>query len=743
METRTNAGSESPEWGPRESLTLLNTNLRRVDGPEKVSGRARYTHDIRLPGMVFARLLLCPLPRAEVELDCTAAAKIPGVVAARSLRDKDGFETKFLGQAVAVVAAETPELAEDGLRAIRANYKPLPWAASADQALSPDAGQVTKNGNLGKESTKGDEAKANAILATCDATVEAEYRLPVQHHCSLETHGVVVDYRGGDEATVYASTQGTFTVPEAASGPLGLSASKITAIVEYMGGGFGSKFDFGIEGKTACELAKELKRPVHLMLTREGEFLNSGNRSGSIVKLRAGAKRNGKLIAISSSTMRMGGIGGGSFSGLPYVYKVAPPDEEAGEESDEKAKNPDGVRSSVRSLYTHTDSSRAMRAPGHPQASFAMESAIDELAYKLGIDPLVMRKTNLAKDVYHRQLDRAAERIGWGAHPNKTAPQKTPDADGTVTGIGFGVSVWGGGGHAECRVKISIGNDGSLQAIVGTQDLGNGTRTYVAAIAAQEFGLPLEAATARIGNSNYGRANASGGSTTAASLAPAVKVAAHKAREAFLAHLAQATKRPAEELAFRGGSLVEREGSKALMTWKEACATLGTSGLSEDGDWQASLASNGVHGAQAAKVKVDLGTGRVTVVSMVGVQDCGLPLNRTAVESQLNGGMIQALSYALHEERVIDPKLGLMLNANFVDYKIAGCQEMPELVPLIDDDDIGRGVIGMAEPAITPGHSAIANAIYNACGVRLRSLPFTADRVLDGLAELAANGGAK
>jgi len=718
---------DGPQWGPREAHTLLNHDLRRVDGPEKVTGRARYTHDIRLPGMLFARLLLCPFPSAQVELDCGAAAKLPGVAAARPLNGKASLETRWLGQPIAVVAAETPELADDALRAIVAKYKPLPWSVSAEQALAPNAGQVTRTGNLGRETAKGEDEKYAAALSTCAASVEAQYTLPIQHHASLETHGVVVDYRGGEEATVYASTQGTFTIPGDAAEALGLPPGKVTAIVEHMGGGFGSKFGLGLEGKTACELAKELGRPVHLMLTREGEFLAAGNRSGGIAKLQLGATSDGKLAAVRGDIQRMGGIGGGSFASLPYVYKVA---------------TRDGERVVSRPLYTHTDGSRAMRAPGHPQASFAMESALDELAYKLGVDPLTMRTINVSDPVYVRQLERAAERIGWGAHPNKKAPQDKPGADGTKTGIGFAIATWGGGGGPECEVKVSIGRDGSLSATVGTQDLGNGTRTYVAAITAEEFGLPLEAATARIGNSNFGRANASGGSTTTASLAPAVKDAAYNARVAFLKHLAGITKRVPEQLAFRGGSLVEVDGAKALMTWKEACAQLGTNGLSADGKWQAALASQGVHGAQAAKVSVDLATGRVQVLSMVGVQDCGLALNRTAVESQLNGGMIQALSYALLEERVIDPDLGLMLNANLNEYKLAGCEEMPELVPLIDDEDT-RGVIGMAEPAIVPGHSAIANAIFNACGVRLRSLPFTADKVLDGLAALAKNGGAK
>lgn len=714
-----------PQWGPREAMRLLNHDLRRVDGPEKVTGRARYTHDMRLPGMVYARLLHSAYPCAKVTLDFTAALAVPGVVAARGVQQHSEWETRWLGQPIAVVAAKSVEALEDGLRAIAAKYEPTGWAVTAAQASAPGAASVTKSGNLGRESTRGEAASFQTLHDGAAARYEAQFEIPVQHHASLETHGVVVDFRGGDTATVYASTQGTFTVVEDAQEALKLAPGKVTAVVEHMGGGFGSKFGLGVEGQTACELARELGAPVHLMLSREGEFLAGGNRSGTQVRVRAAAKPDGTLIALSSEVLRMGGLGSGSFAGLPYVYRV-----------EDKA----GVHSVTRSLYMHTDSSRAMRAPGHPQASFPMEAAIDELAYRLGIDPVEMRLKNLGDEVHRRQLRRAADRIGWTAHPHKTRPQERPDADGTVTGIGFGVSVWGGGGGPECEVKVSIAADGSLSATVGSQDLGNGTRTYVAAIAAEEFGLPLDAATARIGNSNFGRANASGGSTTTASLAPAVKDAAYKASTAFLAHLAGALNVAQERLSFRGGALFE--GDTRRMDWKQACATLGSKGVSGDGRWVAALAGNGVHGAQAAKVKVDLATGAVRVISMVGVQDCGLPLNRKAVESQLNGGMIQAMSYALGEERLIDGDLGLMLNANLTDYKLAGSLECPELIPLIDDEDT-RGVIGMAEPAIVPGHSAIANAIYNACGVRLTSMPFTPDKVLDGLAALRANGGGK
>jgi xanthine dehydrogenase YagR molybdenum-binding subunit len=710
-----------PSWPERSAMRVLHQRLPRVDGPEKVTGAARYPHDVRLPGMLFARLLLCPHPCAKVELDLEPARKLRGVHAVRSLRPSDlpaeeDWITRYLGQPVAAVAAETPELAEDALRAIAARFDERPFAVTREQALAPNAPQVRRDGNLGRRNERGDREAAEKALATADAVIEATYVLPVQHHLCLETHGLVADYRGGDEATVYASTQGTFAVHGEVPRPLGLKPGQVTTLVPHMGGGFGSKFGPGVEGVTACELARELKRPVHLLLTRADEFLTAGNRSGCVQTVRAGATKDGKLAALVATIDRLGGIGGGSHAGLPYIYTCG------------------ASYSEMRSVHTNTDGSRAFRAPGHPQASFAMESVMDELACAIGMDRLAFRLANLGQEVWKRQLERVAREIGWEAHGHKAGPDLS---DALVKeGIGFGVSTWGGGGSAQCEVEVRIARDGGASVFSGTQDLGTGTRTYVAAIVAEEFGLALGEVTARIGSSAYGQANGSGGSTTAASLAPAVKDAAHKAREALLERLAPELGVRPDQLTFAGGQI---SGGGAQVGWKEACARLGADGITAHGTWQAELAGNGVHGAQAARVQVDTRTGEIRVVKMVCVQDCGLALNVLAAESQINGGMIQAMSYGLFEERVIDPDLGLQLNTNLDDYKIAGCREIPEMLPLIDEED-RRGVIGLGEPPVIAGHGAIANAIHNACGVRLREMPMSADKLLMGLEALRAQG---
>jgi len=710
---------QKPQWGDRAQMRYLNNDVRRYDGPDKVTGRARYTHDVRLPNMLYARFLLCPHPRASVGLDLNAALEVAGVVDAMALDLAEG-KTLYLGQPVAAVAAESPEAAEDGVRAIGATFEELESVVTLDQATAEDAPRVRENGNVrsGRTRESGDLA---AGFEASDHIFEAEFQVPVQHHACLETHGHVVDYNAqAGTATVFGSTQVTFALLEAAE-HLELESEAVEGTVQHMGGGFGSKFSIGVEGMVACQLAKRTGRPVHFMLAREHEFHMAGNRSGNSARIKAGASRDGVLLAVEVEANRMGGVSGGSYARQPYIYRAA------------------NSRSSTSSVYTNTDGSRAFRAPGHPQASFPMEAAIDELAYGIGMDLVEFRKLNLEDEVYHRQLDRAAAEIGWADHPNRSAPG-SPEQE-LSEGIGFGVSTWGGGGRRSCEVAVRIGRDGAVAVEVGTQDLGTGSRTLVATIVAEEFGLPLTRVTPHIGRTVYGRANGSGGSVTTACLAPAVKHAAHNARVAFIEHLAPLLGVEPALLTCADAAFHDSEGSGRRMEWSQACASLPATGLTANGEWQEHLASNGVHGAQAVRVRVDSWTGRVKVLKMVCVQDIGLPINRLAVRSQLNGGMIQALSYGLHEERVIDPWLGVQLNANFEDYKLAGPREMPELVSIIDEDDIDRGVVGVGEPPIIPGHSAIANAVRNACGVRLTSMPLTPDRVLDGLERLRSEGG--
>jgi len=701
-------------------MRILNQEVPRVDGPAKVTGRAVYSHDVRLPGMLWARVLCCPYPVAKPALDLAPARAVDGAVAVIEVTDgRPSGWTRYLGQPVAAVAAETPEAADDALRAIGVSWELGDWVVDPEAALEEGAPVVVPEvgANLAHPREDGDEEAAMLLLDECDAVVEAEYVVPVQFHACLETHGVVIDYRGGNEAVVYASTQFTHGSAAEAARILGLAEKDVYTRVDHMGGGFGAKFDLDVPGRIACLLAKEAKRPVHLLLKRADEFLCAGNRSGNRAKLIGGASKDGRFRALVSDVHRHGGLGRGSYPGQPYIYSV------------------EKHFTRMQSVYTHTDANRAMRAPGHPQASFGIESMVDELAWALKLDPLEFRKRNLADPVYHRQLERVAREIGWFEHPHRMGPQaELPEV---ARGIGFAVSTWGVRGRPGCQVDVRIDRDGSVTSSVGAQDLGTGTRTYVAGIVAERLGLRLEDVEARIGDSRLGFCVGSGGSTTVPSLAPAVMDAAHKAWEAIAAHAAQMLDSEAERMVARSSLVYDRDEPDRRMTWKEACATLGPGGIEVRGGYQPHLTGSGVHGAQAALVEVDTLTGELRVEKIVAMQDCGLPLNRTTTRSQVNGGVVQATSYALFEERLIDPVLGLAMNAGFEEYKLAGSRDVPEIVTLIDDEDQRQEAIGIGEPPVIPGHSAIANALFNACGVRLRSLPLTRDKIIDALARRA------
>ena len=437
----------------------------------------------------------------------------------------------------------------------------------------------------------------------------------------------------------------------------------------------------------------------------------TGNRSGSWQKLKGGAKKDGTFVALQATQYRLGGVGQGSQAGQPYsVYRAG-----------------DFYRE-VYALHTNEDSAIAMRAPGHPQTSFAMESLLDELAHKIGMDPVAFRKKNMPDAMYHRQLDRAAREINWAKRNATPGGGSGP----LKRGMGCAAGTWGGGGNDQCKVDVTVTRDGAVTVAVGTQDLGTGTRTFTRAIVAEELGLGIKDVVEQIGNSKLGGANSSGGSTTAASLSPSVKDAAYKARMELAAKFSPllGNAKP-EEIVFANGNVTA--GGKSI-AWKQACAALPPAGIVAHGVWRSDLQSRGVHGVVFAEVEVDVETGKVRPLKMLQVQDGGLPLNRLTMESQINGGMIQGLGMALFETRVMDADLGIQLNPSFMDYKLPGSLEMPEMIPLIDDEDKREVVIGIAEAAIIPAIGAIANAVFNACGARIRDLPITPDKVLMALA---------
>lgn len=706
------------EWSWPQDRRLIGERIERVDGPIKTTGEARYAFDVNRPGMCTGKFVRSPHARARiVSIDTGPAEAADGVVAVHVIKSADEI-VGYHGDPVVAVAAETERQARDAARAVRVEYEVLPHVVTEEQAMAPGAPEIVEGGNV-REGNAVERGDVDAGFADAATIYEGEFRTQVETHCSLETHGLVAEW-DGDRLTVWASTQGVYATRGGLAGYFDVPEDRVRVITPVMGGGFGSKFGPDVQGVVAAELARKAERPVKLMLERDEEQLDSGNRPSSVAAVKAGADAEGRLVAFECDTYGTGGIDAGANFPLPYIYERT---------------HDIPVRRTHRNVYINAGSARAMRAPGHPQAAFIMDSVMDELADRLEIDPIEFRKRNLPADsLWQEQLDRAAEEIGW----EDRHPPGDPTPGPVKSGLGAAICVWGGGGRGT-QANCVIGPDGSVEMRIGTQDIGTGTRTLVAMVTAEILGLPLDAVTPKIGDTAYPPSGASGGSTTAASVCPAARVAAGRALNAIFEAVAPELGAPASELEAVEGTIRVAGDAGRSMPWSDACAGLvrsrGAAGPVEiHGEWQEGLSSSGVNGAQVAEVSVDTETGVVTVDRIVAYQDCGMIVNLLTAESQVYGGVIMGIGFALFEDRILDGASGRMLNPNLEFYGLPGPSDIPDItVRMMDTPE--RGVIGLGEPPAIPTAGAIANAVSNAIGVRIRSLPITPEKVLAALEE--------
>ena len=740
------APDDPAPWDPATKFSIVGSRVPRLDGPAKTTGAARYAMDVRLPGLLYGRILRSPLAAATVKsIDLSEARKLPGVRAALALAEP-GEKIRFAGQEVAAIAADTPERAGDALAAIRVSYDPLPFVVTIEDAARAGAPLVFE-GQASTKSSAGDMPSASKSLPrdgnvlgprlttkgnvaegfrAADAVVEGTYVTQVQTHNALETHGLVARWEG-DELTVWASTQGIFSVRDELAEAMKIPASKVKVITEYMGGGFGAKFGARIEGVTAARLAREAGAPVKLFLDRKEEQLAAGNRPSSVQWIKAGATKDGKLTALHLIVRGTGGTNGGTGTSGPIKNIYACENLQV-EEFD---------------VFTNAGPSAAMRAPGHPQGAFALEATLDELAARLGMDPLELRMKNDPSEVRREEFRIGAEKIGWSS---REARRETKDP-AVRRGVGFGAAVWYNTGRTGPRATVTIHKDGSAAVEHGVQDLGTGSRTMVAIVAAEELGLPLEKISVAIGDTRMPFGPASGGSTTTPSSAPTIRRAAWQARRKLAEAVAREWKVPAESVVIAGGAVTSSANPARKASWAEACKLLPAAGVAATADRAENHEDAWKHftgGAQFAEVEVDTETGKVRVERVVAVHDCGLALNALTTESQIQGGVIQGLSYALFENRIMDRPTGRMVNPNTEQYKMAGSLDVPEietiLVPVWDGVNNTHSV-GIGEPAVVPTAAAIANAVSHAVGARIRRLPITPEVVLAAVDEARAKGG--
>jgi xanthine dehydrogenase YagR molybdenum-binding subunit len=699
--------------------TLVGKRIQRLDGPVKVTGQAKYSYDINRPNGLHGRILRSPHPHARiVSIDLTPAEKAPGVKAVMAVM-KAGDKVMFQGEEVAALAAATEEQADDALRMIKVQYEVLPHIATEALAMRDGAPLVFKDGNI----KDGDTEESGDLAAGFKAAahvVEASYATQVQTHVSLETHGCVCEW-DGDKLTSWASTQAVHGTREQFAKSLEIPQANVRVITEYMGGGFGSKFGPDAQGIICARLARQAGAAVKMMLDRKEEHLASGNRPSSASKIKAGVSADGMLTAFDAETWGTGGAGAGSGFPLPYIY-VFP-----------------NRRRKHRDVFTNAGPQRAMRAPGHPQGCYHTEMLMDELADKLRMDPVAFRIKNLPPEapnaMWRSYFTLAAERFGWSRRHAPGDPTPGP----IKKGMGCAANRWGGGGQGT-RAHCEINPDGSVVMRCGTQDIGVGTKTIVAMITAETLGIPLSLVKAEIGDSNYPFSGGSGGSTTAPAVSPAIRVTAGMALDALKAKVAPGLGvEPAVLVAGNGRVHVKGDPSKGL-AWKDACKQLGMEPLAVDGQWERGLSASGTSGVQFAEVEVDVETGVTKVTRITCVQDCGLIVDELTAESQCIGGIIGGVNYALFEDRILDRVTGHMVNPNMEWYHIAGTADIPKIdIKLMNQPE--RGVIGIGEPPTISTAAAVANAVANAIGARIRSIPITPDKVIAALAEREKTGG--
>jgi xanthine dehydrogenase YagR molybdenum-binding subunit len=712
------ANTPDYSWPPMDKRKLMGQREKRLDGPQKSTGRAKYSSDQNPLGLLFGAYLTSPYAHARIKsIDTSEAEKMPGVKAVEICKlGKAGSEIQYQGWEIAAVAAVTEEQARDACRKIKVDYEVLPhMVKEAD---------LSKVGTRGKQAGEGVTGDPDQAFQQAEVVSEGKYGIPVVTHCCLEPHGQVTQVRG-DQVTVWPSTQDVTNYAGSLAPNIGVPVTNIKVQMDYIGGGFGSKFAADSWGEVGANLSKKAGgAPVKLFLDRATEQMIAGNRPSAYAQIKIGGKKDGTITAWQSASWGTGGFGTVGPPPLPYVVDRIP-----------------NIRKVHTSVSVNAGPQRAWRAPNNQQASYLTCCAIEDFAAKIGMDPLeVFKKTmgyapEARVELYRTQLDKAAELSEW-----KRLWKPRGQTPGTVKrGLGIAINAWAGQGHdSQCRTTINP--DGTVLVQIGTQDLGTGTRTVITQVAAESLGLPMNAIKLEIGTNSLPRDSASGGSTTVGGVSASTRKSTMNALAKLYEAVAPSLGVQPEQLEAVDSRIQVKGDASKNLTWQAACRKLGTTAIAEMGEHQRrtpmkGLTDQGTGGVQIADVSVDVETGVVKVNRFVAVQDCGLVVNPRLAESQVYGAVIMGIGTALFEERIMDDQTGRMLNAEMEFYKLAGIADIGDLVVHMDvrEENDKRGVIGLGEPPAIGICAAVGNAVANAIGVRVPSIPMTPDHVLNAL----------
>jgi xanthine dehydrogenase YagR molybdenum-binding subunit len=708
------------QW-PDGPLTVVGHDAVRQDARERVRGEARYTADIQLPGMLHTAVLRSPHAHARVKtIDLAPALGLPGVHGALGPGDAKGLEDEpgFCGAAVAAVAADTFAQARRAVEAINVEWELLEAILDPEEAVRRE--QFTMPSPTYE---RGDFEKA---LESADVVIEGTYRTSVVLHNSMETHQSVCEWVG-DTLNVYTSTQYIWGVRSAVAEELGVPGNKVRVVCEYMGGGFGSKNDPGEYTFVAAELAKRTGRPVRCALTRREENTAAGNRNLTIQRLKVGARSDGTIAALGGEFIN--GVGWSGWSAMTdgpmqMLYSC------------------DNVRTVRHGAKINMPPMKAFRAPGFVEGTFGLECLIDELAAKLELDPLELRRKNYADsnngtpyssknlmecyDLARKHWDRRDE-------------VRARSTDTWKHGVGMASQIWFGGGGPPSYAWTRVSSDGRVTVVTAMQDIGTGTRTAMAQIAAEELGVPLDRVDVVLGDSARGPyATLSAGSSTTPSVGPAVRAAAADAKRQIIEIAAQRHDLEERVLDIKDGVVISADGNlsqplEQLLAILENSQILGKGGRGPNPTGMSVL----TFGVQVVEVAVDVETGEVRVERVAAAHDVGRIINPLGARSQVEGGIIQGVGHTLSEQRLHDPETGRILTTSLDAYRMPTIADIPEIVcEFVDKPDehlTNLGSKGVGEPPIIPLAAAVANAIRDATGADVHELPITREEMLRAL----------
>jgi len=711
------------QW-PQGPGAVVGQPAPRQDGHQRARGQAQYTGDLQVPGMLHAAVLRSPVAHARVKkLDLSAALELPGVLGAIGPDDCHVLQTEpgFHGAPIAAVAADSYSRAREALALVDLELEEL------EPLLDPE--EAVRQGSVHEEARSYERGDVETAFADADVVVEAEYRTQTVLHNSMETHQSVCRWEG-DTLEIYISTQWIWGVRDSVSEQLGLPQDRVRVVCNYMGGGFGSKNGPGDYTYIAIALAGKTGRPVRCALTRREENLATGNRNSTIQRLRAGARSDGTLVALEGeyvNAVGWAGWSGPTYGPLEMLYAC------------------ENVRTLTHGAKVNLPPNAAFRAPGFVEGTFGLECLLDELAGRLELDPLELRRRNHAdrdledgRPFSSKKLLECYERAEphWARRDEVRARSDGPVRRGT----GLASQIWYGGGGPPSYAGVRVSSDGHATVLTAMQDIGTGSRTAMTQIAAEELGLPLERVRVSLGDSARGTyASISAGSSTIPSMGPAVRAAAADAARQILEIAAQRFDLEQRVLSLQDGRIVSADGG----SWpiEEVTGLLDDAQITGKGARGPNPAGMRVltFGIQVAEVAVDVETGEVRVERMAAIHDVGRVINPLGAQSQVEGGIIQGVGHTLSEERLFDPVSGRVLTQTLDAYKLPTIADVPEIhVELLDIPDehlTNLGSKGLGEPPIVPTAAAIVNAIRDATGADVRDLPVTREEMLRALAE--------